>query len=112
MCAPGLQSLHYTPFDLEDPNHRIVATWAEERDVNKRHLLMHMLPQLTGLLPRGAEIQLDMRWGEPSLHQTDRLSDTACHHNVLACWRKMSALGSSRAQAQQNVCSRAMGSRR
>lgn len=43
------------------------ATEIEEELVSKQRLMTHTLPQLARLLPQGAEILLDLRWGETSL---------------------------------------------
>ena len=47
------------------------ATEIEGNDVKKRQLFTQILPKLAGLLPPGADIMLDLRWGEASLTQTD-----------------------------------------
>ena len=63
----------HLPYVLEDPSQRNTATEAEEKDAGRRHLMMQILPRIAGLLPQGAEIELDMRWGKTSLRQTDML---------------------------------------
>lgn len=50
-----------------------------ETGVDERELITRVLPRLSGSLPQGAEIRLDLSWGEGSSHHIYRLpSITIC----------------------------------
>ena len=78
MCAPGVESFRHLPYNLEDPRQRETAAEAEEKDAGRRQLIMQILPRLAGLLSQGAEILLDTRWGEASVHQKERQAFRHC----------------------------------
>ena len=81
--APGVESLRHMSPDLQSPSTRTFATQIRDKDSNKQLLITRTLPQISGLLPQGAEILLDLRWGEASLHHTGTLS-LACHCHMPA----------------------------
>ena len=75
-CAPGIQSLrHVDPYI--GPSKDVI----DEEDVDMRQLFTSVFPQLSGLLPPGADIQLDLCWGEASVQTTF----SCCYPITLCC---------------------------
>ena len=68
-CAPGVTCLRHMPRNLESPSIRLTATEIDETNVDKRELILRVLPRLSGFLSEDASIRLDLRWGEASSRQ-------------------------------------------